>query len=250
MTPALTALVAAWYSVPPMLSRLAAVLVGALCAAVVFWFSLVYTVHRGILSVPDLRGLAIDEAGAAAHDLGLTMITVEPGVFSASTTPGTIAAQDPSPGFHVKTGSSIRVRVSLGGERVLVPAVVGESPQAAQRGIEEAGLVLAGRTRVEGQAVADSVVASDPLEGDPVAPGSAVSLLVNVTPTQPVWVMPTLLSRTQLAVEAFCRQHGLRVGQVHEVAYPGLPADLVLRQYPAAGSPLTRSDIITVWVSR
>lgn len=241
---------AAWYSVLPMLSRLAALLLAIVCAGVAFWYSLAHTVHRGTMSVPDLRGLETEQAEATAHDLGLTMTIEEPGVFSASTAPGAVAAQEPPPGFHVKSGSSVRVRISLGGERVVVPPMVGESPHAAQRGLEEVGLELAGRLRVEGQAVADSVLASDPVEGAAVAPGSVVRLLVNTTPSQPVWVMPSLLSRSRQGVESFCRDHGLRLGQVHQVAYPGLPGDLVLRQYPPAGSPLTRTDIITVWMSR
>ncbi len=233
-----------------MLFRLAAVLLGLGCAAVLFWHSLVFTVHRGTLSVPDLRGLVVDQAETTAHDLGLAVVVEEPGVFSASHPPGSVAVQAPPPGFHVKSGSSVRVRMSLGGERAVVPPLIGESPQSAQRRLEEAGLALGSRLQVEGLGVADSVVASEPMEGDLVAPGSTVRLLVNATPAQPAWVMPSLLSRSRLAVEGFCRRHGLRLGQVHEVAYPGLPGDLVLRQYPPAGSPLTRTDIITVWVSR
>jgi serine/threonine-protein kinase len=233
-----------------MLSRIGAFVVCVACAGVVFWYALVHTVHLGTLAVPELRGLVISEAGQTAHDAGLVLEVEEPGVFSASAEPGTVALQDPLPGFHVKTGSVVSVRLSLGGERVPVPALAGESSQGAQRALEQVGLHPGGQTRVFGIAAADSVVASDPATGSDVAPGRDVDLLVNATPQRPVWVMPSMLSRDRASVSRFCRANGLRLGQIHEVPYPGIQSDVVLRQYPPAGSPVSRSDVITVWVSQ
>jgi len=128
--------------------------------------------------------------------------------------------------------------------------VVGESSQAAQRTLEQLGLDVGAGARVVAAAAADSVIASEPPTRVEVAPGQQVALLVNATPRHTVWVMPSLLSRDLELVERVCRANGLRLGQVHEVEYPGIPSQVVLRQYPPAGSPVTRSDILTVWVSR
>jgi beta-lactam-binding protein with PASTA domain len=94
------------------------------------------------------------------------------------------------------------------------------------------------------------VLATSPPIAANLAPASPVSLLVNVAPARELWVMPSLLSRSESVVRRFCQDHQLRLGQVHEVDYPGVPGQVVLRQYPAAGSPLARTDIITIWVSR
>jgi serine/threonine-protein kinase len=233
-----------------MLGRIAAIATFMVCAGVVFWYALVHTVHLGTLAVPELRGLDVAQAEQTAHDLGLTLEVQDPGVFSASTEPGQVAVQEPSPGFHVKTGSIVRVRVSLGGERVAVPNLAGESSQASQRALEQVGLRTGLRAEVQDSGVADSVVATDPPSNVEVPPGAEIDVLVNTTPARPVWVMPSLLSRSREAVSRFCRTNGLRLGQVHEVPYPGVPANVVLRQYPPSGAPVTRSDIITVWVSR
>ena len=83
-----------------------------------------------------------------------------------------------------------------------------------------------------------------------VPPGTEIDLLINTTPQDKFWVMPSLMSRNVGLIRRFCTAHGLRLGQVHEVSYPGLASGMVLRQYPPAGSPLSRSDIISVWVSR
>ncbi len=80
-----------------MARRLLAALVFFACAGVVFWFALVHTVHRGTLAVPNLGHETLEAANRQVHDLGLELMVEEPGVFSTSAKPGTIAAQEPPP---------------------------------------------------------------------------------------------------------------------------------------------------------
>jgi serine/threonine-protein kinase len=234
----------------PMAHRLLAAFVFLVCAGIVFWFALVHTVHRGTLAVPDLGEATLEHAKRQVHDLGLELEVEEPGLFSISAKPGTVAAQEPPPGFHVKAGSTVTVRISLGGETVAVPDVRGSSLKTAQREVEQAGLTPGLRARVEGQGAADRVIATGPPVGENVAPMVAVDLLVNNAPRRQQWVMPSLVTQPLAQVERFCRVNRLRLGRAREVAYPGMPAAVVLRQYPPAGSPVAPSEIITVWVSR
>lgn len=233
-----------------MAKRLLAVALFLLCAGVVFWFALVHTVHRGTLAVPDLGEKTLEEARQRLHDLGLEMTVEEPGVFSTAVVPGAIAFQEPPPGFHVKSGSMVTVRVSLGGKTIVVPEVRDHSLNSAQREIERAGLVAGLRARVEGEGAADRVIATGPPVGQQVAPITRIDLLVNTAPQRQLWVMPSLVSQPLGRVEQFCRLNRLRLGRAREVNYPGVPSGLVLRQYPPAGSPVAPSEIITVWVSR
>ncbi len=233
-----------------MLRLLAVAGVFCVAAFLAFWLALVNTVHRGTLTVPDLRGSSLEDAEQRAHDLGLVLEADEAGVFSAEVEPGQIAAQQPHPGYHVKTGAALRVRLSLGRERVAVPDLSGQSLQAAQQVLERVGLLVGERARVRGQLASEGVIATGPAAGAEVAPRSEVALLVNTGAEPRLWVMPTLLRRSLEAVQAFCGANHIRLGQVHEVPYPGLGPGVVLRQYPAAGSQLSRSDIVTLWVSR
>lgn len=233
-----------------MAKRLLAAAIFLVCAGTVFWFALVHTVHRGTLAVPNLGGETLEQARQHAHDLGLELVVEEPGVFSATVEPGAIAYQEPPPGFHVKAGSSITVRIGLGGERIAVPEVRGSSLTTAEREIEHAGLATGVRARVEGQGAADRVIATGPQVGQAVAPQSRVDILINAAPAAPMWVMPSLVSQPLSQVERLCRANRLRLGRARDVDYPGLPGGIVLRQYPPAGAPVAASDIITVWVSR
>ena len=94
-----------------MVTRLAAAVVFLACAVVVCWQALVHTVHSGTLAVPSLVGETVEQARRSAHDVGLQVEVDEPGVFAEEVEAGAIAFQHPRPGFHVKTGSTVRVRL-------------------------------------------------------------------------------------------------------------------------------------------
>ena len=230
--------------------RLVVATVFVIVFVAVFWLALVRTVHHGTLTVPDLTGADLEEARRLAHDRGLAVEVARPGVFSETVTPGNVATQEPPPGFHVKSGATVTVRLSLGNERVAVPDVLGDSLQGATAVLEQEGLRPGRRATVRGQAAGDSVLATSPPTGAQVPPGAEVDLLLNETPFQRLWVMPSFIALPRTLVERFCQRHRFRIGQVHEVAYPGLAAGTILRQYPPAGSPLSRSDIIALWVSQ
>jgi serine/threonine-protein kinase len=233
-----------------MAARILALIVFLAVAGIVSWFALVHTVHRGTMAVPDLRGTSVEEAREAAYDLGIQITVEEPGLYSASIPAGAVAAQRPHAGFQVKSGASVVVRLSLGNERVEVPDVRGESLQAAVRSLERLNLTAGAGVAVVGHAGPDQVIATGPPAASRIPPGAAVDILVNTTPRHSRWVMPSLLSRNLRSVKRFCSENGLRLGQIHEVSYPGLAGGMVLRQYPPAGSPLSKSDIISLWVSR
>ena len=51
------------------------------------------------------------------------------------------------------------------------------------------------------------------------------------------------------AVRAYFERRGFQMGGVKPEAYEGLSPGVILRQYPLAGHPVTRSDVISLVVS-
>jgi hypothetical protein len=74
-----------------MVGRLLVVAMFLTSASVVFWQAFVHTVHRGTLTVPSLTGQTVEEASGRAHDMGLSVVVEEPGVYSAEVPAGTVA---------------------------------------------------------------------------------------------------------------------------------------------------------------
>jgi len=232
------------------LRRLTIAAVFFLTAGIVFWISLVFTIHLGTVSVPDLVGKTSEEAEALGHDRGLQVILEEGGVFNEAIGVGLIGAQQPPAGFHIKSGAEVHLRISLGHLKTSVPDLGGLSMPAAAQKLEEAGLRAGRRMEVSGQGAADVVIASNPAFGSILLPNQEVDILLNHLPHKQLWIMPRLLERPLAEVRLFAKKRHLRLGRLHEVEYPGYPANIVLRQYPPAGLPLAPSDIISLWVSR
>ncbi|NOZ77905.1 MAG: PASTA domain-containing protein [Acidobacteria bacterium] len=224
--------------------------IGVFCVSfgIVFWIALVHTIHEGTQTVPSLRGRTLEEAQRLLHDRSLGIRLAQPGAFDATIPAGAIARQEPRAGFHVKSGAIVTVRLSLGGERIIIPDVQGESLQGAAGVLEQVGLRPGRRVKIDGGAEGNSVLATDPPAGSAVTPSTAIDILFNQAPHHRLWVMPNLLAVPLERVQAFFRRNRFRLGQVHRVPYAGVPAGEVVRQYPPAGSPLSTSDIITVWI--
>ena len=61
--------------------------------------------------------------------------------------------------------------------------------------------------------------------------------------------MPDLVYRDYDLVRLFFERRGFQLGGVKPEIYEGVPPGVILRQYPLAGHPLTRSDVISLVIS-
>lgn len=134
-------------------------------------------VPAGARVVPEVAGLAADRAIEDLEALDLEPIrTEEP---SETVPEGVVIRTDPEAGESVAPGQRIDVVVSDGQELAAVPALVGTSEAEARAALEEAGLSVGTITpRNDPQAAAGTVLEADADEGDELAVGTRVSLVV------------------------------------------------------------------------
>ncbi len=140
-------------------------------------------VSRGapLISVPDCRGLSLDEAKARIQSEGLKVgnVTEE---FSSSQPAGKVSSQNPAPGTDVRKGSSVDLAVSKGPEMVAVPRLIGMTRDAATKLLEQKGLT----TNVEEATTTEHpeglVFEQTPKEGESVSKGTSVTIRVAVRP--------------------------------------------------------------------
>ena len=145
------------------------------------------------VTVPDLRGLTVDEARAQLTDQGLEVGTVEE-VDDPETEKGKIIDSNPAPNTSVAPGTKINLRVGTG--EVAVPNVVGKSQNDAQRILADANLQVETEFRQTNSAPEGRVVEQDPEDGT-VEIGGTVKITVaqKAAPT----VTPTTVSPTPTA---------------------------------------------------
>lgn len=215
--------------------------------ALVAYMAFSMFVRGGVTPVPELRGLAEEDAQALIADQGLTTQWSEDGRFDEQVPKGHVLMQDPPPGVYVKRNTEVTLTLSRGPRRIEVPDLSGQALQAAQVSLAGAGLVV-GRTFDVYGATGDSgvVVDQQPPPGARVARDALVDLFLSVGATAEVFVMPDLTRRNYDDVRAFFESRGFRIGRVSYETYGGLAAGTVLDQFPKAGHQLRRGDVVSL----
>lgn len=200
------------------------------------------------VKIPDLRGHSLNEASAQLDDLGLTLKVDEARRVDARVAAGRIDAQEPDPATSVRRGRSVKVWLSAGGRVARVPDLTGQTERTAQLRLEQDGLALASTAEIRSNDYpADTVVAQEP---PPNASATQVSLLVNRSERGMTYVMPDLIGLNGDRAAEVLRGKGFRVTVVGHQPYPGVPADVVLRQSPQAGFQIAPGEPISLEVSR
>lgn len=134
----------------------------------------------GYVELPDLRGLAVDQAVAQATALGLRRVETLPTAVRADE-PGRVTVQRPGPGAIVRPGEPLMLGYAIEGASVTqVPDVVGLEVWDARVALLRAGLEIGPTETVRQDGVPEGVVEVRPA-GLTVA-GSPVVLVVNVGP--------------------------------------------------------------------
>ncbi len=77
-----------------------------------------------------------------------------------------VVAQEPPPGATLKAHRAVRIWVSLGPQRVSVPAVEGESARTARIALEQSGVPVARVVEVEDAAPEGTVLVQRPPAGE------------------------------------------------------------------------------------
>ncbi len=200
------------------------------------------------VQVPDLTNRTASEATTAALDLGLTIRVDDARRPDSKIAAERVVSQDPSPGSTARRQRSVRVWLSTGPRAAFVPVLTGETERAASARLAQDNLDLAGISEIRSQAYPPEVVVAQ----DPPAkqPGARVALLVNRGEQGSSYVMPDLIGVNGERAADVLRNQGFRVAVVGSMPYPGVPAGIVIRQYPQAGFQIAPGEPISIEVSR
>ncbi|PYQ54801.1 MAG: hypothetical protein DMF78_04485 [Acidobacteria bacterium] len=200
--------------------------------------------------VPSLVGKPLPEAGALAARRRL-VLRVEGRRNDAKVGRDLIVEQEPPAGSALKTQRSVRVWVSLGPRRLMVPAVEGESVRSGRLLLEQAQVPVGRVIEVNDAAEEGTILQQHPPTGETeTLAAEGASLLVSRGPGHRDVIMPDLIGRPAVAVLDSLRAAGLKVAEVRYRSYPGVAAGLVLRQAPLAGYRVSPQTSISLDVSQ
>ena len=116
------------------------------------------------IEVPDFRGMTIEEAEDKAEDLGIE-VKIGKYEFSTEYEQDQIMDQDPNHGEMVAKGDTVTVDISKGGERGVIPNLIGKSEEDAKKMIEDYGFELGTVKEKESHEEKGTVIEQDPSAG-------------------------------------------------------------------------------------
>lgn len=214
------------------------------------WLSVERDFRSAEVDVPDLAGLTVEEATVASAKAGLALSVTARRPHDV-TPPGLVFFQDPLAGSKSRRSRQVKVVVSTGSSRSLVPDLTGLSPRKAVVVLGEAKLRLGEQVQVHSdRQEANTILAQDPPADTEPRGTDVVDIVVSLGPRGRAWVMPDLRGLTRQRVESFLASFGVRVGEVREQAVPNLAAGIIHGQFPPPGSRLTAETAVSLVVSR
>lgn len=141
------------------------------------WYSLVGPGSR--IDVPSVVGASVKEASAVLAPLGLRSEVVE-NRFDEEIAAGKILESSPSGGDKIDAGGTVKLVISKGQERYIIPVLTGLTPEAALKLLTNQPLKSAGVVEEFNTTIPKGlVIATNPSNGQKVKRDTPVTILVS-----------------------------------------------------------------------
>jgi eukaryotic-like serine/threonine-protein kinase len=213
-----------------------------------------FAIHGGEVRVPKIVGMTPEAAGALLSDRGLIM-DVQDRFYSPEISEGKIMSQAPSPEAVVRRAYRVRVAVSLGPQRALIPDLIGKSGRTAEISVQRRGLEVGTVAVLHLPDVPpDQVVAQSPAPNANTMTSPKVSLLVSAPADDASYVMPNFVGAHLADASQAISDVGLRIGKIEgldSMKMDQKPSSglIIARQSPAPGARVSPGMTVTLAVA-
>ena len=204
------------------------------------------TISAGASAVPVpnvLSWQAID-AERALRDKGFAVNLVQVG---SERPAGEVLQQEPAPLVPHEAGGAVTLNISAGPSAILVPNVAGMDDVDAAVAITNARLVVVRQDEPSGTVAEGAVIRTEPAAGSQLAEGSQVFVFVSSGPE--IVQMPDLTGLNPTTALIQLDTLGMTADVVAVAPLPGETSGLIVSQDPVAGTPITPSSILTLYVT-
>ena len=198
--------------------------------------------------IPNLVGMDVDSAAQVAKQEGFRFKVVRE-EFSTLVPAHRIVNQIPQSGTLAKKGRTIRVVVSKGGLKAVVPNVVNKLLRQAELALEDARLVVGEVESVFCDSVQPGFVISvSPPPGETLAAGDKVKLVVSRGSETGTVAVPNLVGMKLDDALKTLDHIGLKAKIVRR-RIPTIQDSMVFKQEPQQGTLLYRGNVVAIMVN-
>ena len=197
---------------------------------------------------PNVVGLNADEAEKALKDRGFGVQRAPQA--SVDVAEGLVISQDPTPDRVLQKGKPVLIRVSTGGQEIIMPDVTNQPIDQVLKRLTDAKLKVDQVREASETIETDRVIRTDPVANAKVKEGARV--VVVVSDGFPKFEMPNVVDQTQDAANSELTSKGLLVS--FDQSSPLPPDDprvgKVVSQIPAPGTQVKKGTPVRLTIGR
>ena len=199
------------------------------------------------VTVPSLAGMSQKEAAAIVAEIGLSAEIGEE-IFSEDIPAGRVISSSPAGGGKIAKAGVVKLIISKGKERILIPNLIGQTPDIATQQLADLGLRVGEIFEVfSAQAEKGFIAKIEPLVGAEVKPNSLVNIFVSKGNEQVSLASYVGLGGEQALSEL--TQAGFDVKPTYKFSDTVLTG-LVISQIPASAPLVDKGSEITLDISK
>jgi eukaryotic-like serine/threonine-protein kinase len=224
-------------------SRRLAYLVLAVIAAGLIGFVAWWQLAGRYQTVPQVTRLTVITARSQLRGMGFTVKTSAPRLDNRLAK-GEVIATQPAAGARVHRGSTVELIPSAGPRMIGVPQVTGQSLADAQATLRQAGLTPGQvASQVSATIPAGIVISTSPAAGASQPQPEPVKITVSAGPP-----LPNFVGQQQSVAQQWAGANGVSLN-VQPTPGSNQPQGTITRQSPAPNTPVSKGQVITVYVS-
>ena len=200
--------------------------------------------------VPDLVGKDVVLSLEMLSDLGLNT-KIKGSEYSNSIPKNHIIFQEPDPGSEIKKRRDVRIIISKGTKKILMPNLTGLSIQQARLIIEENGLSLnkLSNTYSENRKK-NEIISQFPLPGIIIKRKTFVTLLVSAGIRPNIYKMPDIKGQSLEEAISLIESFNLLPGEIKFLFIEKKPENTIIDQLPLSGHKVTEGTHVNITINR
>jgi eukaryotic-like serine/threonine-protein kinase len=219
-----------------------------------FWYLPSTTHHGDSITVPDLKGMGIEQLESFLTSRELRFEITADSVYAPEFPKESVVKQYPNPGEKVKRNRKVYLTLNqTTPPSVKMPDLVDVSVKNAQLILMTSGLVLGDiqyRPDLAQNAVLEQWYQGRKIEpGELLQKGAKIDLVVGDGLGNQTFEVPLFLGMNIDEAEFYLVGVGLRKGSVIYQLNDSIPLGTVMRQLPLPGDDIRIGDIVDLWVA-
>ncbi len=194
------------------------------------------------IAVPEVCGKTEEEAINIIKQANLNP-EIEAHRFDPVIEKGKVIIQDPLPGKKVKTGRSVKIIISKGVEKVILPHIIGLDLEKAKQILAKYDMEIVIAESIFSDSIDEGkIVAVSPTPEEEVPKGTKISIKLSLGKRI---VIPELTGLKLDEALTLLKENNLIVGEIKEIEGSGEPGTIVM-QSPQSGSFARNQDSVNL----